>query len=179
MPASPRMSPTQIWQLVTRKQRATASLDLLAACRLTLGCNQAAWMVALFRKAHLPPGPEPSDRPHCDPPLLPRLPHPALTLRNAEQSAAMTGTAPPAPFPPLSLPESAINTIQQLLATYPDGEAAILCGSRAKAASAPPPPSISPCWALGSMPAAWTSIKADLDDLLIAWPAPACQRWDT
>jgi hypothetical protein len=54
-----------IWQLVTRKQLATASLDLLAACRLTLGCNQAAWMVALFMIAHLQPGPEPSDRPHC------------------------------------------------------------------------------------------------------------------
>ena len=119
-----------IWQLVTRKQLATASLNLLAACRLTLGCNQAAWMVALFRNAHLPPGPEPSDRPHCDPPLLPRLPHPALKLHNVEQPAAMIGTAPTAPFPPLSLLESAISANQQLLATYPDGEAAILYGSR-------------------------------------------------
>jgi hypothetical protein len=76
------MALTHIWQLVTRKQLATASLDLLAACRLTLGCNQAAWMVALFRKAHLQTGPDPSDRPHYGPPLLPRLAHPALTLHN-------------------------------------------------------------------------------------------------
>jgi hypothetical protein len=41
----------------------------------------------------------------------------------------MTGIAPKAPFPLLSLLESAINAIQQLLATYPDGEAAILSGS--------------------------------------------------
>ncbi len=36
-------------------------------------------------------------------------------------------------------------------------------------ATAPPPTSLSPCWAPHSAPGSWPRIDADLDDLLLPW----------